>query len=564
MKHEIRKGFTYVDERHVHYRVAGRGRAVVLLHDSPRSSLLHTRLLQQFSDEFTVYALDTPGYGQSDPLPLEPRPEIDDFGDALAGALQALGLSRAVVYAYHTSSKIALSCALRHPDAIGQLVIDGISVPEQLPGEDFVGRYMSPFTPDASGAYVAEQWSKMRDLHRFFPWFRIDLAARMPTDEPTAPQLHEYALDLFAAGAHYSSAYSAAMRFAARPLLAALTVPTTVIARRNDVLYGFLDVVERLLPRSGRVERLSDDDAEWLSVLRRLFRSAGQPTDTVAPTHGGVAPTGIRRHYLRVDGRDVLVRETGSGRPTVLLHAPPGSSADLDELAVAIGETRRVWAPDLPGCNLSDALPRDATAEDWVEFLLRAIDQAGIDAFDLLATGLSSPLALAMAVAAGSRVGAVVVDGGVVPDPGRRRSLAEGYSPPIVPVRQGTHFWEVFQRLRDEELQWPWFDGSVAARRGGGPRLTADRLHRRLVATLMQPDTYADACRIALGMDAAALLARVECRVLLLERSGDPYYADVPAAQILVRRGSVLSTDAGLCGNVAGVIEFLDATSGGK
>ncbi len=558
---EIRKGFVYVQARHVHYRVAGDGPPVVLLHDSPRSSLLHTRLLREFSDEFTVYALDTPGYGQSDPLPRNPRPEIDDFGDALAATLEALGLDRATVYSYHTSSKIALACALRHPAAIGQLLIDGISVPQKLPGEEFIARYMSPFVPDASGAYLAEQWMKMRDLHRFFPWFDIGMATRMPTDEPTALQLHEYALDLFSAGPNYSSAYGAAMRFAVRPILEGLTVPTTVMARQNDVLFGFLDAVEKLLPLCGRVERLSSDDLEWREALRRLFRSTYRASGAAAPE--AVPPPGLRRRYQRVAERDVLVREAGAGRATVVLHAPPGSSADLDEVLGVLGESRRVWAPDLPGCNLSDALPSGATADEWVAFLIRAIDEAGIGTFDLVAVGLSAPLALALADAAGPRVGRIVIDGGIVVDAARRQWLADGYAPTVVPARQGTHFWEMFHRLRDEELQWPWFDGSVAARRGGGAGLNGDRLHLRLVATLMQPDAYANACQIALRMDPVPLLRRVESRMLFLERSGDPYYADVHASSALARAGSVLPTERGLEGNMAGVMAFLDAKSQG-
>ena len=150
------------------------------------------------------------------------------------------------------------------------------------------------------------------------------------------------------------------------------------------------------------------------------------------------------------------------------------------------------------------------------------------------------------------------MDGGLVLDAGRRQWLAESNAPSIVPTRYGSHFWEVFQRLRDEELQWPWFDGSASARRGGGAGLNADRLHRRLVATLMQPDTYAHACQIALRIDPVPLLRRVGVRILFLERSGDPYYADVQASSALARAGSVLPTTSGLAGNIAAVKAFLD------
>ncbi|MEQ9444839.1 MAG: alpha/beta hydrolase, partial [Rhodospirillaceae bacterium] len=64
----IRKGFVNVGNGQVHYRAAGSGPPVILLHDSPRSSVLHIPLVEHFSDRFTAIAIDTPGYGNSTAL----------------------------------------------------------------------------------------------------------------------------------------------------------------------------------------------------------------------------------------------------------------------------------------------------------------------------------------------------------------------------------------------------------------------------------------------------------------------------------------------------------------
>ena len=530
----IRKGFIHVDGRHVHYRVCGSGPAVVMLHDSPRSSVLHLRSLREFSDAFTVYALDTPGYGQSDPLPAEPRPTIDDYADALGSALLALGLRGATVYAYHTSSKIAAACASRHPGVIGHLLLDGISIPAQLAPDAFVDRYMRPFVPDTTGAYVAAQWTKVRDLHRYFPWFDIRAGARVPTAEPGPEALHEYALDFFSAGPNYAMAYGAAMRFQARPALEALATPTTVMARADDVLFGFLDAVERILPACGRVERLPADDAAWRAAVRRAFART-TATAGVAAAPGAVP--GLRRDYQQVGSRQLHVRQAGSGRGLVMLHAPPGSSADLERLAAAMSHTHRVWAPDLPGCGLSDPLPRDAAPADWAAYLLQAIDAAGVGGFDLHAVGLAAPLALQLAQAAGGRVGRLVLDGGLVLDAARRSAMAARHAPDLAATPTGTQFWQMFHRLRDEELQWPWHDGSPEARRGG-ENLDAGALYRRLVASLMQLEHYGDAGCVALQVDPVPLLRSLPQPIRFIAREGDPYYAEVPAALALARAGS--------------------------
>jgi len=511
----------------VHYRRAGEGPAVVLLHDSPRSSVLHLPLLREFSDEFAVYALDTPGYGQSDPLPEDPVPKIDDFGDALAGAMRVLGLDGAVVYAYHTSSKIALSCAVRHPGLIGHLVVDGISLPSEQVPEDFISAYMSPFDIDAEGAYIGRQWTKVRDLHRFFPWFRREAGARIPMDEPSVEAMHAYAMDLFMAGPNYSSAYAAAMRYRALEVLPLLETPATFIARANDVLHGYLDIIERCLPRRATVERLPADDDAWRERLRALFR---RPVGRPGPSSTEGAPGGrARRRYVGLDHGQVHLRESGDGDTAVLLlHDPPGSGLDVQDLAAGL-DGCRVLAPDLPGCAASDPFPAPASADDFGRVLLAMMEAVGVDRFAILALGFSGPLALALVAAAGDRVTGLALDGVPVLEAEERRELAARYAPPIAPTRDGVHFFSTWHRLRDEQVQFPWFDGTQRAARRSKPDLDGRRLHDRLLATLMQPECYGDACRAALAWNLTEPANRPVVPVLALEVGGDPRYGGVAA-----------------------------------
>ena len=63
-------------ERHVcrvgdgwlHYRRMGRGPAVLLLHQTPQSSQTLEPLMRLLAPHCTAIAVDTPGFGQSDPL----------------------------------------------------------------------------------------------------------------------------------------------------------------------------------------------------------------------------------------------------------------------------------------------------------------------------------------------------------------------------------------------------------------------------------------------------------------------------------------------------------------
>jgi pimeloyl-ACP methyl ester carboxylesterase len=534
----VSRGFVQTGERLVHYRRAGSGPPVVLLHDSPRSSVLHLPLLAEFSDAFTVFALDTPGYGQSDPLPASPRPEIDDFGDALAAALLALGLERPVVYAYHTSSKIALSCALRHSHSIGQLVIDGLSLPQDDVPTEFIDAYMSPFDVDPEGAYISRQWTKIRDLHRFFPWFDRQAAKRIPMDEPPPVALHAYAMDLFMAGENYSSAYSAAMRYRALRVLRGLSTPTTFMAREDDVLYPYLEVVEACRPSCASVERLPSDHGAWRRRLREIFSSG---TASVASEPQDGRRRAMRRDYQAHGHGQLQLRRHGDGPGAVIvLHDPPGSALDIESVAAGL-RGWRVVAPDLPGCGLSDPLGQSAGCADYGRVLLDMADAEGLDEFALIATGLSVPFALHAAATAPSRVNLLVLDGMPVLEPARRRDISARYAPEIRPTRDGSHFLATWHRLRDEQLQWPWYDGSSGAARRIEPDLDGQRLHQRMVATLQQPDAYGQACRAALSADLVELAARVRAPLFILDAPGDPRYEGVAAIARSAAAGQVVA-----------------------
>ena len=68
----MQRAFLTIGDRQLHYRVAGDGPPVVMLHPSPMSSAALLPMATALAAHFRVYAFDTPGYGLSDPLPDRP------------------------------------------------------------------------------------------------------------------------------------------------------------------------------------------------------------------------------------------------------------------------------------------------------------------------------------------------------------------------------------------------------------------------------------------------------------------------------------------------------------
>ena len=114
---KITKHFVTVGKRRVHYLRAGSGPALAMLHASPCSAKVMRPLLPVFGERFTCLAFDTPGFGLSDKLPM-PKPRIEEFADALAETLNALGVEHVATYGRHTGASIAVEFAARHPQSL--------------------------------------------------------------------------------------------------------------------------------------------------------------------------------------------------------------------------------------------------------------------------------------------------------------------------------------------------------------------------------------------------------------------------------------------------------------
>lgn len=551
----IRKGFVDLPHGQVHFRYAGNGPPLLLLHDSPRSSVMHEALIETLSDEFTAIAIDTPGYGQSAPLPAEPRPEIPDYARALAATQAALGIERCAIYGFHTSSKILLQFALDHTQRVGLAIIDGLNLPPGGPGEEFISRYMKPLPIEADGSHLAAGWSRAREFMRFFPWFDTAPRSRQIKDFPSDEYLHDYALDLLSAGPNYSQAYSAAMRYLATPLVAKLQAPTIFMCRSNDPLFVFLDSLPQPLPAGCRIERLGPERAEWEAKLRELFRSAvsntrpqlAAPPATTIRNGATRAHLAIRRHYRDLPGSQWHCRETGAaqGRPLLVLHEVPGSSAGVTDWLDALGNLDRpVWAPDLPGHGETAALrPASGAAPsiaDYADSLAAFIQANSEQAVDIVAGFTSAPLALLAASCAPARIRSVICDGIPLLKGGKRRELRKLDCPPRGISRDGAHLIALWHRLRDDELSWPWYDGSAAAIRMRLPRIDALRLHRLTLDLARQLSSYGDLAQATWNLDLAPVLAEVTQPVLVFKDAGDPRLATSASAKRRLRNGKLV------------------------
>ena len=81
----------------------------------------------------------------------------------------------------------------------------------------------------------------------------------------------------------------------------------------------------------------------------------------------------------------------------VMLHGSPGSSGDFFGLAPAIGKTRRVLAPDLPGFGFSTDRVANYSIRAHAEYVRQMLDELGVDRFDIVGFSMGGGVGLHLA-----------------------------------------------------------------------------------------------------------------------------------------------------------------------
>lgn len=250
-----RRGYAATPLGQLHYREApgpapgrapaGAGEALVLLHQTADSSEQFHELQGELSGRVRTLALDTPGYGHSDPVPPElAPPSIPDYAAAVAGALDALGVGSAALLGTHTGAAIALELSASRPRLVERLVLCGLPDYEPAEREEKVAGAL-PQLPEPDGAHLLQAWERASDPM----WGRgsLEQAARSAVDSVRAlPDRHYGPLAVF--------------RYHARERIPLVQAPELLLYGERDPFAARQPRLAALF-RNGRSERLEGGGA---------------------------------------------------------------------------------------------------------------------------------------------------------------------------------------------------------------------------------------------------------------------------------------------------------------
>jgi pimeloyl-ACP methyl ester carboxylesterase len=449
----IRRCFADVSGRTLHYRRAGHGPPVVMLHGSPGDSQMLLEEITACAKHFTVFAFDTAGFGFSDPLPGETL-TVTDLARATAEAMRALNLPPCPVYGTHTGAAIAIELGVNWPELVTGLVMEGLPAFTEAEIEDLFTGYFAAMVPDPLGGHLTSTWVRFRDQFTWFPWRSRDVRRLNALDRPDPASIDLWVSMFYRSCKTYQPAYRAACYYgqAALKAAAALRVPAIYTATVEDMLHPHLQRLPALQPNQ-RIEILPSPLAQKVAAIKNFI--AEFATTAPAPHHQQAMAA---KFYLDTPHGQVFVRAYGntSSPALILLHDAPGTGLNLQSLAQNLAQTYHVIIPDHPGSGLSDAPDHGDIVAIAAENIRAIADITGLAHYRIAAIGAGT--AVAAQLVQDPRVTQFII----AQTPNIDAALI---APEIELSPTGSHWVQAWLMLRDNQIYTPWYDGSIAAQR---------------------------------------------------------------------------------------------------
>lgn len=107
----------------LYYEEQGKGEPIFLLHGNGEDGTYFANQLSFFSDKYRMIAVDTRGHGKS-PRGTAPF-TMEQFAADLRELMEKLQISRAVILGFSDGANIAMKFALKYPDRVKALIING-------------------------------------------------------------------------------------------------------------------------------------------------------------------------------------------------------------------------------------------------------------------------------------------------------------------------------------------------------------------------------------------------------------------------------------------------------
>jgi pimeloyl-ACP methyl ester carboxylesterase len=238
----MKRKLILVDNIYWHYREAGEGQTIVLLHASPRSGKMLEPLGELLKDSFKVIIPDLPGFGMTDALP-EPISTLQEVVPFLNKFTEAIDLQNFSLYGTATGAQLGIAFANIFPEKINTLYLDNAAHFEEEEYQNIVKNYFLDLSPNLEGKHLSDLWNHVKQSLQYFPWYE-----NLPENQfnPSLPPLeivHESFREYIIAGKRYAELYKAAFLHERAKNIQNLKVNTLIFRWLGSILLKNIDTL---------------------------------------------------------------------------------------------------------------------------------------------------------------------------------------------------------------------------------------------------------------------------------------------------------------------------------
>lgn len=528
-----RRFLTLPSGNQVHYRMAGSGPAMIMMHPSPISSVALIPAMTEFAKQFTCIALDTPGFGLSDDRVTD-KTELWGYADVVSQVLDVFGLESAVVYGAATGAQIGIKFARRYPERTRLLILDGAGHFSEKDLEEFSNGYFVDLTPKRDGTHLLAAWDTSRHLTVFFPWMSDRLDQRVQADTLPPEAIQHHVDDMLRAGPNYKEAYWQAMIGESHANTIKVSVPTLLSRNTSSMILSHTDaLITPGLPDNFTIVHCSAAN-RYAALRDAAAEYAKGPNCPQPPSQTDTQPT-MQNIMVEVPGGALRARVCleGQGRPFMAIHDPAGSSRLVEPILTPYLGKRPVVAFDNPGNGESDAVIDTISSEHYATCLLAALQALGIDDVDVLGRYSGGPVAMEMSFQSPSVVKHIIQAGVSLYEGEEQARLIEHYTPSIAPRWDGRHLLTAWAIMRDQSLYWPWFNQTKDGILWNDGAIDVGLTHLRVVEMLKSGDRYRDAYNAMWTYPMREKLPKLKVPNMLCHPAWEPVAYTTERAQVV-------------------------------
>ena len=153
---QIKRAFLDTEDGQILYRIGGKGKPLLLLHMTPRSSDEFREIMPILAQQHQVIAMDLMGLGDSDKPPR--RYSVADYAQTVIALWDHLGIQKSSIFGSLTGGYIAGEVAATYPERVEKLILCNVIGFDKDDTDKLAKKHSEGFNIKEDGSHLMQRW----------------------------------------------------------------------------------------------------------------------------------------------------------------------------------------------------------------------------------------------------------------------------------------------------------------------------------------------------------------------------------------------------------------------